>query len=210
MSELTLYFSPGACSRVTLIAIEETGVEYTCRLVALQKGEQQASEFLAINPKGKVPALVVDNCVLTENVAILSYLATRHPQAGLLPDQTSWVRAEALSMLVWFASGMHPLVTRMRRPQRFCDTADSTERVQELARLEMLEQLAIVEHRLSAQPWMLGKVWSVVDAYLFWVWGRCPESGIEPGRFPNLCNHLERSVDRPAVQRALQREVKPG
>ncbi|KAF0161832.1 MAG: glutathione S-transferase [Rhodocyclaceae bacterium] len=207
MASIRLYFSPGACSRVSMIALEETGLDYTAHRVLLAKGEQMTPEFRAINPKGKVPALQIDNRVLTENLAILTFLARRHPEACLLPIADPWEEAEALSLLSWCAAGLHPLVTRLRLPQRFCDLPGTADRVRDLARDEMIGQLSVAEERLSHQPWMLGQAWSIADAYLAWAWGRCPESGIEAAQFPHLCRHHDKAMARPAAQRAIQREA---
>lgn len=201
-----LYFSPGACSRVSLIALEEVGVRYTARQVLLAGGDHKTVDFRTLNPKGKIPVLVIGDQVLTENVAILTFLSRRYPRACLLPHADLWEEAEALSLLAWCASGLHPLMTRLRLPRRFCDLPGVAERVQELAREEMTVQLGVAEQRLSQHPWMLGATWSIVDAYLLWVWARCPEAGINAADFPCLCGHEKRSMDRPAVQRAIQRE----
>jgi glutathione S-transferase len=207
MASLVLFFSPGSCSRVSMVALEEAGVDYTTRRVLLADGEQRGPDFRAVNPKGKVPALLVDSRVLTENVAILTFLARRHPEADLLPTADPWQEAEALSLLGWCASGLHPLVTRLRLPQRFCDLPGSVDRVRELAREEMIGQLSVAEERLSRQPWMLGRAWSIADTYLAWAWGRCPESGIDAARFPHLCRHHDNTMTRPAAQRAIRREA---
>ena len=207
MASVVLFFSPGSCSRVSLVALEETGVDYTARRVLLANGEQLRPEFRAVNPKGKVPALLVDDRVLTENVAILTFLARRHPEAHLLPIADPWQEAEALSLLSWCASGLHPQVTRLRLPRRFCDLPNTADRVRELAREEMIGQLSVAEERLSHQPWVLGQAWSIADTYLAWAWGRCPESGIDPAQFPCLCQHYDRTMARPAEQRAIQREA---
>ena len=208
-SSLQLYFSPGSCSRVSLIALEEAGVEYAGHQVLLSSGEQHAAAFRALNPKGRVPVLVVGDQVLSETVAIVSFLAWRFPQADLLPRDDPWAEAQALSFLAWCASTLHPLLTRLRLPQRFCDRPDSAGRVRDLAREEMVAQLTLVEELLSQRTWMLGSAWSIVDAYVFWVWARCPESGIDASLFPCLSAHGQRSMARPAVQRAIARETRP-
>jgi glutathione S-transferase len=189
---LRLHFSPGACSRVTLIALEQAGAEYTSHLVSLKDGDQRAPDFRALNPKGKVPVLETPQGILTENVAILVYLAGRYPQADLLPAASDWERATALSMLAWFASTIHPLLTMLRYPERFCDTAEAPGRVRTLAGQQLQDQVQVAETRLQTQRWLLGERWSVADAYLFWSWGRCAESGVDPRRFPRLADHHAR------------------
>jgi glutathione S-transferase len=152
---------------------------------------------------------VTEDGVLVESIAILVYLARKYPHSNLLPDVNSWKYVEALSLLAWCTSALHPLVTRLRLPTRFCDLPGADARVRDLAREEMVTQLRIAEQSLLNRPWMLGDTWSIVDGYLLWIWARCPESGIEAGMFPNLVSHETRSMARSAVQRAIKREIKP-
>lgn len=212
---LTLHFSPGACSRVSLIALEETGAPYRAQPVLLARGEHRTPDFLRINPKGRVPVLQTGQGVLTETVAILAWLAQRFPAAGLLPVSDPWAQAQALSLLSWCASGLHPLIFRTRMPQRVCDLPEGAGRVralacEELACEELAAQLQVAEARLVSQPWLAGVQWSVADAYLFWAWGRACDAGLSPDSFPRLSVHAQRMALRPSVQRALLREATPG
>ena len=115
MPQLTLYFAPGTCARVSMIALEEAGIEFESRVVRFLKGEHRSPEYLALNPAGKVPCLLVDGAPLTENVSILIWLARSFPNANLLPlTGEPWPDAQLLAQLVWCASTLHPLVTRIR------------------------------------------------------------------------------------------------
>ncbi|CAN5436635.1 glutathione S-transferase family protein [soil metagenome] len=205
---LALYFSPGACSRVSIIALEEAGAEVSLRKVALAENANKSAEYLAINPKGKVPALIVDGRVLTENVAILTYLDSRFPYAKLLPGSTDpLVRSETLSTLAWIASGLHPMVTRIRRATRFCDLPGADKRVPELARVDLAEQLHVAEDRLSKHDWILGDEWSIADAYLHWIWSRATDDQFDKSPFPKLVAFAARMDARPSVVKALEREA---
>jgi glutathione S-transferase len=204
--DLRLYFSPDACSRVTLIAMEETGAPYTTHRVSLKDGDQRQPSFRRLNPKGKVPVLQTSQGILTENVAILSYLAGRFPQADLLPAEGDWERAQALSTLSWCASTVHPLLTLLRYPERFCDVAQAPVRVRALAAEKLQAQLQAAEAQLEARRWILGERRSVADAYLFWIWGRCAEAGFEPSNHPRLEDLHARVAAWPSVRRALERE----
>lgn len=207
MSGYTLYFSPGACSRVSLIALEEIGVPFEARVVKFMAGEHRSPEYLAQNPKGKVPLLRVGDEPLTETVAILSYLDGRHPEARLLPRNTSALaRAHVLEQLAWCTSGLHPIITRIRLPQMFCDHAEGRERLRELSMQAMAPNFAIIERRLAAGGWALGD-WSMLDAYYYWVWYRtCVGSGFDTTPYPHYAAHARRVEQRPSVQRALARE----
>jgi glutathione S-transferase len=204
MPELKLFFAPDSCARVTLIALEEIGKPYSLEVVAFVKGEHRAPAYLSMNPKGKVPMLLVDGEPLTENVAILSWLNGQYPDAALLPrvlDPMS--RARQLADLSFCASGLHPIVTRIRVPQYFCDTAEGMGRVVELATAAMKMNLGWVEQRLGEQQWWYGRDWSVMDAYINWVWFRITGAGFDASGYPNLVRHNEESMRRPSVMRAL-------
>jgi glutathione S-transferase len=130
---LTLYFSPGACSLASHIAIEETGAPYEAKLTALARGEQRTPEYLAINPRARVPALKTEDGVITENVAILTYLAKRFPEKNLLPrDLPGEVRC--ISTMAWLSNTVHPGFTRVFRPERFAEDAATHEAIKKSGR----------------------------------------------------------------------------
>ena len=202
--KLELYFAPGSCARVPLIALEEIGLPFEARLVAFMNGEHKSPAYVALNPAGKVPTLVVDGQPIAQNLAIQVFLARSFPEAGLLPfSGEPMADARVLSRLAWFSADLHPLVTRIRIPRFACDTAP--ERVRELASAAMADQLAPLERQLAAQPWVLD-AWSLLDAYLFWVWFRITGAGFDQAPFPNIAAHSARMAERPSVRRAVARE----
>lgn len=205
---IVLHFAPGTCARVPLIALEEIAVPFETRLVAFMKGDHRRPDFLARNPAGKVPVLEIGSAVLTQNSAILTYLARRFPGAGLLPLNGHMLdEAKILSRLVWFSADLHPIVTRIRMPHFFCDLDGAPDRVRSLGMDAMRFQLQPLERDLARQPWILGKDWSILDAYLFWVWFRITGAAFDAADFPALADHHARMAARPAVQRALVREA---
>ncbi len=154
MDTLTLYFAPDSCARVTLTALEEVGQPYALEVVTFVKGQHRSAEYLALNPKGKVPTLIVNGQPLTENVAILSWLAERYPDSALLPAADSpFAKARQIADLAFCASGLHPIVTRLRIPQYFCDTTDGMARVFDIAAAAMRPNFAMIDQRLAAGPW---------------------------------------------------------
>ena len=204
----TLWMAPYTCARVTAIALEEAGVKFETRLVRFMRGEHKSAEFKARNPKGKVPALEIDGDVLTENVAILTYLADRYPEASLLPRTTRPIeRAHVLADLCFCSSTLHPLVTRIRMPMLFAGVANGA-LVKQTAETAMDEYFQLVEERLAAGPWWYGGDWSVIDGYLYWVFWRVEGAGYDVSRFPRFVAHARANEQRPAVQRALAREEK--
>ncbi len=203
---IELYMAPGTCARVPAIALEEVGVAFEAQVIRFLKGQHKSPEYRALNPKGKVPTLVIDGEVLTETVAILAYLADRYPTAGLLPEsQSTLERARQLADLSYCASTLHPIVTRIRLPQFFAGEA-SAYAVWQAGCSAMQEHFAMIDARLAAQPWWYGDVWSVVDGYLYWVYWRVAGAGFDIAPHPNYSAHAARSEQRPAVRRALDRE----
>ena len=205
MPKIELYFSPGACSLVSLIALEEAALVYTPHRVLLSRGEHKKPDYLARNPKGKVPLLVVDGQQITENVAILTALSKLYPEGGLLPKQDVMAEVQALSMLAWCASGLHPYVTRLCMPQFICDDASAAPRIQAMAAEMLSKNLALIDNQLRGRDWFLGD-WSAVDAYLFWVWRRIQGAPIDTTALLNLAAHYQRMLGRPSVLRALATE----
>jgi glutathione S-transferase len=205
MPDITLHWYPGTCARVPFVALEEIGVPFHVHVLDRDGGEDRGPEYRAINPKGKVPALVVDGRPITENVAILTYLDRAFPDARLLPGGDPVVEIDRLSTLAWFASGIHPLVPRLRFPHYFSDTPEAYEGIRAIARHQLEEAFTILEARLADRDWLYGE-WSIVDAYMLWLWFRATGSGMDATPFPRCGDHGRRTEQRPSVARVLDRE----
>ena len=207
MSDLCLYFAPGSCSRVTLIALLETGAPFETALVRFMKGEHRTPEFLGLNPKGKVPALIIDGEALTENVAILSLLNQMFPAARLLPPvATALDDARQTADLCFCSATLHPLVTRIVMPGRFAGP-EGASKAYELAVEAMRQFFTLVDERLASCDWWYGDSWSVMDAYLSWVFGRVEGAKFPVADYPHWAKHYQRMSARPSFQRALEIEA---
>lgn len=205
---LTLFYSPGACSLATHITLEETGAPFEAYRVALAKGEQHTPEFLAVNPRARVPALRLDSGeVLTENPAILAYLAKTFPQAKLLPTDVL-AEARCLSMMAFLSSTVHPTFAHVFRPERFADDASAHATVRETGRRAYLDQLKEIDGLLAGKEWAQGQ-YTVCDPYLlvFYWWGTRIE--LPMTELANYTAHKQRMLARPAVRRAIEREGIP-
>lgn len=209
MPEFLLFVAPNTCARVPTIALEEIGVPFETELVRTAANQQNSPEFLKINPKGKVPTLLVDGVPLTENVAILSWLNTEYPKANLLPKTSgSFDSSHQIADLAFFSATVHPIVTRVAMPLKFIeDKALSFEIVRPVGIAAMNKVMNMIETRLSDGPWWYGNTWSAVDGYLYWVWGRITGVGYAGDSYPNIRRHFDLSNERPAVQRAMAREA---
>lgn len=206
MPSIDLYWSPGSCARVPFIALEHAGASFALHVLNRYVGDHQTAEYRAINPKEKVPSIVLDGQAITENPVIQAVLARTLPEARLLPTGDERVRTEAMSMMAWFASGVQPAVGRQRFPGVFSDGDQaSLERIRLMARKELEKAFAILEARLGDRDWLFGD-WSIVDAYMLWLWFRAVGSGMDPAPFPRCADHTRRNEARPAVARVLDRE----
>ena len=190
------------------IALEEIGAPFETELLRMNAMQHKSPEFLAINPKGKVPALVVDGQPLTENVAILTWLNRTFPEAELLPKTSNELDAvRQTADLAFFSGTMHPFVTRFARPGKFVADDEVSGQVRSVAAHAALPFWHMIDDRLSQAPWWYGDRWSIVDGYLFWAWWRVGASGFSGERFVNICAHADRMQSRPCVARALDREA---
>lgn len=208
MPDLKLFVAPNTCARVATIALEEIGVPFETSLVRTAANQQNSPEFLKLNPKGKVPTLLIDEAPLTENVAILSWLAETYPDAQLMPaTKTALEARKQTADLAFFAGTVHPVVTRIAMPMKLIpDAAQSFEIVRPQGAKDMDKIMAMIEARLSDGPWWYGADWSIVDGYLYWVWGRITGVGYDGSAYPNIQRHFALNAERPAVQRAMARE----
>lgn len=205
---LTFYYAPGACSLGVHIALEETGAAYEAVRVLVADGEQRQPAYLAINPAGRIPALVVDGKVLTECTAIHTYLAHRFPESGLLPLDDAFLTARATEVMSWLASTLHISFAQVWRGERFTDDAAARAALQADGPARVRAHFQRLEQRLadSGGPWILGDRYSAADAYalVFHRWG--PRLGIDMADYPAWTAQAARLYQRPAVRRALEQE----
>jgi glutathione S-transferase len=187
---LTLYLSPGSSSMAPHIALHEIGVDFESRWVSFAKRQQYAAEYLALNPEGKVPTLLVDERPLTEVAAILYYLAKRFPAAGLFPEGNVEAEAQVISWMSFIASTIHP--ARRIGVDRW------------------KEVFGIAEQRLRRREWAVGG-YSIADIHLFRLFWRFFHAlHPAPADFPGLSAHYDRMMARPAVKRVLEIESAVG
>lgn len=201
-----LYYGLVTCARVSLAALEEIGTPFEVRVVDMQRDEQLAPAYRAVNPKGKVPALLIDGQLLTETPAILTWLARSFPAAGLLPlGGDALAEAQVQSDLTYVSAGLHPLVTRICRSQHICAVPGGPESVFAMAAEAMRPNFDLVERRLSEGDYWYGADWSMVDTYLAWIWYRVISTAFDVSPYPHYARLCDRIAARPASARAEQR-----
>lgn len=187
---LTFYFAPGSSSMAPHIALHEIGAPFEARPLSFTNRDNKTPAYLALNPEGKVPTLLIDGRPLTEVAAILFYLARRFPAAGLLPEGNIEMEAQVVSWMSFVAATIHPA------------------RRQGLERSRQV--FGIADQRLGPRKWVAGR-YSIADIHLFRLyWRFVTTMNPTPGSFPNLYSHYERMMARPAVQRTCEIEAALG
>lgn len=203
-----LYYATGSCSLGPHIILAELGVEYELRRVDFASGEQRAPAFRAINPKGRVPALVLPSGpVLTETGAIMLYLARLHPHARLLPDNLL-DEARACEWLSWLASGVHATsVAAIWRPERFSDDELARDSIRARGRRSVREDFSLIEKQLNGRDFAAGPRYSVADAYLAVIYRWGSRLGFDMrAEYPAWSRLMEVVNARPGVQQALSEQ----
>lgn len=211
MNAYTLYYAPGACSvtaHVALEALQQQGlVSYTAHRLLLPKGEHKTPAYLAINPRGKVPALVLaDGAVLTETLAILRYLHAQHPGAALLPADALG-EARGWEWLSWLSSHVQSFAfMQVFYPGRFVADESAQAAVEATGRALLSEAWADIEARLPPEGFALG-AFTVVDAHLFTFYRWAKRYGFRPqAHYPRWGALVARSLSQPAMTQVLADE----
>jgi glutathione S-transferase len=208
LNDITLYFAPHTCARVTLVVLETIGCEYELRPVRFARGEHRTPGYLELNPRGKVPALIYHGRVLTENVAIVFFLHGVFPDARLLPPAAdSMDRARQLADLCFCATTLHPIVSRIRFPMFLVEGDEAVRSLYRRSVQDLRFHFDAIERHLEEGDWWYGDTWSALDPYLWWVWFRVTGAGFPGGDYPAFADHARRVEGLPQVQRMLAREA---
>lgn len=199
---LKLYYSPGACALASHVALEESGATYETAKIDLSKGEHKTPAYLAINPAGVTPALETERGVITQNAAILGFIAQTRPQQNLAPVGDPYRMARFNAFNGYLASSLHPAIGKalFSRPALEGEArADAVE--------VALTRLQLIEDSLLEGPWVMGDAYTLADGYLmvFERWARAADL-LDSARFARLNGHLDRTQERAAVQRVLAAE----
>ena len=204
-----LYFSPGACSMAAHVLLEECSADYEVKRVALAKGEQRTKEYRKINAHGKVPALAVNGKVITQNAAILPYIAGQFPDAKLLPsDPVDF--AKCMEVVGWLASTVHPAFGLALHPERPAGGDDIGEAaikiISDTGQKTFWNCLEEIDERLLDNQWMMGKQYTFADPYalVFYSWG--VRLALPVLNLKSYTAWKGRMIARPAVRKVLGKE----
>lgn len=203
---LKLFYAADTCALATHIVLEEIGVPYETVRIDFSKDEQKKPEYLAVNPKARVPSLVTERGILTETPALLLYLAQQYPQANLAPLEDAFALAELQAFNCFICSTLHVAHAHRMRGHRWVDDPAAILAMQRKVPVSVGSAWDLVEQRMFKGPWVMGDSYTVGDPYVFTLAQWMEADGVDPARFPKVADHRSRMRARPAVTRALHQE----
>ncbi|MBS0247472.1 MAG: glutathione S-transferase N-terminal domain-containing protein [Proteobacteria bacterium] len=200
----TLYYSPNSCALASHIALKDAGADYRLQRVDFAKTQQRSAEYLALNPKGRVPALATPGGILTETPAILAYVAQTYPEAGLAPaDPFRFAKVQEFNS--YLCSTLHVAHAHRMRGSRWADDPAAIEAMKRKVPQSVSACYDYVETQIAG-PWVMGEDYSIADAYLFTVAQWLELDGVDPAKYPKVIDHRARMAARPNVKTAIDEE----
>ena len=206
---ITLYYAAHTCSLATHIVLEEAGTDYSTVRIDFGSAQQRSPEYLKVNPKGRVPALVTDRGILTETPAMLAFVAQSFPAAGLAPLDDPFAFAEVQAFNSYLCSSLHVAHAHRMRGARWVDADDKAAiaAMQRKVPQSVGDCYALIEGEMLQGPWVMGERYTICDPYLFTLAQWLEDDGVDPKRFPRVVDHRRRVADRTAVRKAIAQEL---
>ena len=202
---MTLYTYPGTCGFASHAALEYAGADYETYILDFTGGEATSDTYAKVNPKGRVPALVTDHGILTETPAILAYIAQTYPDAGLAPaDPFAYARMQSFNS--YLCSTVHVAHAHKYRGYRWANEQSSYDDMRAKVPETMSACFAMIEEHMLTMPWVLGDTFSTSDLYLLTISRWLESDEVDVNRFPNVADHMARTLALPAVERVVATE----
>lgn len=203
---LKLYYAPGTCALASHIALEQAGADYEAVRLNFAVSEQRTPEYLKLNPKGRVPALVTERGILTETPAILQYVAQRFPEARLAPLDDPFALAQMNAFNSYLCSTVHVNHAHRVRGIRWTDDPVAIEAMKKKVPQTMGESFEMIEKEFFVGPWVFGEHYTVSDMYLFTICQWLEGDGVDIHRFPKVAALWQRMKADPVVDTVMKME----
>jgi glutathione S-transferase len=201
-----LYCAPGTCALASHIALEEAGAAYTTERLDFKANQQNSPEYLAINPKGRVPSLVTDRGILTETPAMLAFIAQSFPQAKLAPLEDAFAFAQAQAFNSYLCSTVHVAHAHKLRGARWATEESSFADMKRKVPQTVGACFALIERGMLKGPWVMGEQYTICDPYLFTIASWLEGDSVDLAALPQVADHRKRMSERPAVRKVLAEE----
>ncbi|MBT3371547.1 MAG: glutathione S-transferase [Rhodospirillaceae bacterium] len=200
---LKFYYAPGTCALASHIALEEAGADYEAVRLNFATEDQKAADYLAINPKARVPSLVTDQGVLSETPALLLFIAQSYPDAQLAPLDDIFALAQAQAFNSYLCSTVHVAHSHLRRGHRWADDPAAIEAMKAKVPQSVGECFDLINQEMIKGPWVLGDHYSICDPYLFTLTRWLEGDSVDRTSLRSVDAHFQRMMDRPAVQKIV-------
>lgn len=200
---LKLYYAPGTCALASHIALEEAGADYATERLNFKVNQQNSPEYLAINPKGRVPSLVTDRGILTETPAMLAYIAQVFPEAKLAPLDDPFAFAQVQSFNSYLCSTVHVAHAHKMRGTRWAAEEGSFADMKRMIPKTVGACFELIERKMLKGPWVMGEAYTICDPYLFTITQWLEGDSVDINATPKVADHFKRMAERPAVRKVL-------
>jgi glutathione S-transferase len=202
---LTFYYAPSTCALASHLALEFSGAPYEAKRLDFKQQQQRTPEYLKINPKGRVPALVTERGVLTETPALLQYIAQAFPQADLAPLDDAFLLAKANEFNSFLCSTVHVNHAHKGRGSRWVEAEDTValDAMKKKVPQTMAESFTLIGEWMLKGPWVLGERFGTSDMYLYTLSRWLEGDGVDVQRFPKVADHMRRMQAKPQVQKVV-------
>jgi len=204
---IKLYHAVNTCALASHIVLEETGAEYSTVRISFASNVQRSLEYLAINPKGRVPAMVTDRGILTETPAMLAFIAQSYPEAGLAPLDNPFAFAQVQAFNSYLCSTVRVAHAHRMRGRRWADDPAAIAEMQRKVPQSVAACFDLIERDMLKGPWVMGEAYTICDPYLFTLANWLEGDGVDLTRLPRVTAHRRRTSERPAVQKAIAEEL---
>jgi glutathione S-transferase len=204
---MKLYYAVHTCALASHIALEDAGAEYSTVRINFATEEQRKPEYLAINPKARVPSLVTERGILTETPAMLAFIAQSFPKARLAPLDDPFGFAEVQAFNSYLCATLHVAHAHRMRGYRWADDPAAIEAMKRKVPDSVSACYELLESKMLRGPWVMGDAYTICDPYLFTVAQWMEGDSIDPARFPKVRDHRQRMSERAAVRKVVAEEL---
>jgi len=204
---MILYYTPHTCALASHIALEQAGADYEIKRIDFSTNAQRSAEYLRVNPKGRVPALVTGRGILTETPAILAFIAQSFPLARLAPLDDPFALAQVQSFNSYLCATVHVAHSHRMRGHRWADDPAAIEAMKRKVPQSVGECFDLIERDMLQGPWVMGSAYTVCDMYLFTLAQWLEADGVDLRRLPKVADHRSRMSENPVVARVITAEL---
>jgi len=205
---LKFFYAPNTCALASHIALRQAGADYEPVRLSFADNQQRTPDYLAVNPKGRVPALATGKGILTETPAILAWIAQTYPAAHLAPVDDPWAFAQVQSFNAYLCATLHVAHAHRMRGYRWASEESSFEDMRRKVPQSVGDCFRLIENEVLKGPWVMGETYTICDPYLFTLAQWLELDGVSPDDLPKVADHRRRMCELSDVKTAIDIETR--